>query len=417
MPVAIAIWHVALEPGKPKTVIPQADVHVKFAAFGDALSASDASGRTSVKLTYSTPAAVDSDQEDEEDEEDDEGKLSGAPATTFLCSLTPGSCETQVFDLVLERDEEYVFEAVGKNTIYLNGNYVDQVPPDQPPFNEEEEYSEEEDAFDLNEVSSDVAYSGDEYDDEDEDADRFEEIVDAPESSKKLKRARDDATDDGDEAPTLIPAEGAKVSKAEKKKLAKKLKTVNGEAVAVESTVTKTETTPVGKDKAAEKKAEKKEGKKEDKKEDKKEEKTEEKKGKKEKKDKGKDKDVDAGKKTDEPKKAEPEAKTLPGGLIVKDYKVGTGKQAKAGSRLSMRYIGKLTNGKEFDKNVKGQPFSFKLGAGEVIKGWDQGLIGIQIGGERELTVPPALAYGKQKLPGIPPNSTLKFEVKCLAIN
>ncbi|EIW82615.1 hypothetical protein CONPUDRAFT_80896 [Coniophora puteana RWD-64-598 SS2] len=400
MPVAIAIWHVALEPGKPKTVIPQADINIKFAAFGDVLAASGASGRSSVKFTYTTPAAVDSDDEADEDEDDDEeGGMTGKPATTFLCALTPGTCETQVFDLVLERDEEYIFEVVGKNTVYLNGNYVDQVPPDQPPFDEEEEYSDEEAAFNLEDVSSDVEYAADDLEEEDEDADRFEEIADSPkQSTKKLKRAREEAMDE-DEAPELVPADGAKLSKTQQKK-AKKLKAEGGKAVAVEATTTTTKTETAPKDKVADKKDEKKE---------KKEKK--DKKGK----DKADEKEKDKKDKKDDAKA--PESKTLPGGLIVKDYKVGTGKQAKTGSRVSMRYIGKLTNGKEFDKNVKGSPFSFKLGVGEVIKGWDQGLIGVQVGGERELTIPPALAYGKQKLPGIPPNSTLKFEVKCLSIS
>jgi len=77
-----------------------------------------------------------------------------------------------------------------------------------------------------------------------------------------------------------------------------------------------------------------------------------------------------------------------------------------------MRYIGKLENGEIFDSNTKGKPFTFRLGAGEVIKGWDQGLEGMKLGGERLLIIPPSLGYGKRKMDGIPPNSTLRFEVK-----
>jgi FK506-binding nuclear protein len=77
-----------------------------------------------------------------------------------------------------------------------------------------------------------------------------------------------------------------------------------------------------------------------------------------------------------------------------------------------MRYIGKLTNGKVFDKNVSGKPFNFRLGAGEVIKGWDQGIVGMKLGGERKLTIPAPLAYGKRGAPPqIPGNATLVFEV------
>jgi len=71
-------------------------------------------------------------------------------------------------------------------------------------------------------------------------------------------------------------------------------------------------------------------------------------------------------------------------------------------SKLTARYIGKLTNGKQFDSNTAGSPFTFVLGRGEVIKGWDQGLNGMAVGGERKLSIPANLAYGKQKLPGIP---------------
>lgn len=89
-----------------------------------------------------------------------------------------------------------------------------------------------------------------------------------------------------------------------------------------------------------------------------------------------------------------------------------------------MRYVGKLMNGSIFDSNTKGKPFSFRLGKGEVIKGrssaltsgWDQGVKGMQVGGERRLVCPPALAYGRTKLPGIPANSTLIFDVKLLEI-
>lgn len=103
-------------------------------------------------------------------------------------------------------------------------------------------------------------------------------------------------------------------------------------------------------------------------------------------------------------------------GVTVDDRKLGTGPAAKKGSRLEMRYIGKLENGKVFDSNKSGKPFSFKVGAGEVIKGWDLGLVGMSAGGERRLTIPASLAYGSKKLPGIPANSKLIFDVKCLAV-
>lgn len=103
-------------------------------------------------------------------------------------------------------------------------------------------------------------------------------------------------------------------------------------------------------------------------------------------------------------------------GVSVDERKVGNGPAAKKGSKLEMRYIGKLDNGKQFDANKSGKPFSFKLGVGEVIKGWDIGLAGISAGGERRLIIPAHLAYGKKALPGIPANSKLTFDIKCLAV-
>ncbi|ELU06936.1 hypothetical protein CAPTEDRAFT_159257, partial [Capitella teleta] len=77
---------------------------------------------------------------------------------------------------------------------------------------------------------------------------------------------------------------------------------------------------------------------------------------------------------------------------------------------VKVNYVGKLTSGKVFDSSTK-KPFGFKLGMNEVIKGWDAGVAGMKVGGRRKLTIPPKFAYGNQKLPGIPANSTLVFDV------
>lgn len=103
-------------------------------------------------------------------------------------------------------------------------------------------------------------------------------------------------------------------------------------------------------------------------------------------------------------------------GVTVDDRKIGTGPAAKKGSRVEMRYIGKLKDGKVFDSNKSGKPFSFKLGTGEVIQGWDIGIAGISAGGERRLTIPANLGYGKQKSGPIPANSELTFDVKCISV-
>src|SRR5688572_10240845 len=101
------------------------------------------------------------------------------------------------------------------------------------------------------------------------------------------------------------------------------------------------------------------------------------------------------------------------------DLVVGQGDEAKSGKRVSVHYTGTLTNGKKFDSSLdRGKPFSFTLGAGEVIKGWDQGVAGMKVGGKRKLTIPPDLGYGARGAGGglIPPNATLVFEVELLEV-
>ncbi len=111
-------------------------------------------------------------------------------------------------------------------------------------------------------------------------------------------------------------------------------------------------------------------------------------------------------------------AVTTPSGLKYEDLVVGTGPMPKQGATVIVHYTGWLTNGKEFDSSVdRNQPFSFVLGRGQVIKGWDEGVASMRVGGKRKLTIPPELAYGSKGFPGaIPPNSTLVFEVRLLKI-
>jgi FKBP-type peptidyl-prolyl cis-trans isomerase len=105
--------------------------------------------------------------------------------------------------------------------------------------------------------------------------------------------------------------------------------------------------------------------------------------------------------------------------LKIEELAPGAGAEAKTGQTVSVHYTGWLITGKKFDSSHdRGEPLEFQLGAGRVIKGWDQGVTGMKVGGKRKLTIPPELAYGERGFPGaIPPNSTLVFEVELVDVS
>jgi len=110
---------------------------------------------------------------------------------------------------------------------------------------------------------------------------------------------------------------------------------------------------------------------------------------------------------------------STPSGLKYIEIKEGTGAQPQAGQTVSVHYTGTLEDGTKFDSSRdRNQPFSFKLGAGQVIKGWDEGLSTMKVGGQRQLIIPPGLGYGSRGAGGvIPPNATLIFDVELLKIS
>jgi FKBP-type peptidyl-prolyl cis-trans isomerase len=129
-------------------------------------------------------------------------------------------------------------------------------------------------------------------------------------------------------------------------------------------------------------------------------------------------------KKVDEPPPTDfkpSQAEPLPPGpdkLQTTDEVVGTGALANTGDTVSVHYTGTLMNGKKFDSSRdKNQPFEFTLGKGNVIKGWDQGVVGMKVGGKRKLVIPSAMGYGERgSPPNIPPNAGLKFDVELLEV-
>lgn len=105
--------------------------------------------------------------------------------------------------------------------------------------------------------------------------------------------------------------------------------------------------------------------------------------------------------------------------LKIEDIKVGSGSaQVKSGDTISIHYKGILTDGTQFDSSYdRGEPFQTQIGVGQVIRGWDEGVIGMKVGGKRKLTIPPDMGYGAAGQGSIPPNSTLIFEVELMGIN
>jgi FKBP-type peptidyl-prolyl cis-trans isomerase FkpA len=125
-----------------------------------------------------------------------------------------------------------------------------------------------------------------------------------------------------------------------------------------------------------------------------------------------------AAKKADGPTAVSGKPITTASGLQYWEIKKGTGKLAQAGKKVSVHYTGWLTDGKEFDSSRDaGEPIQFQLGIGQVIKGWDEGVAGMKVGGKRQLRIPPELGYGPRGAgSAIPPNATLVFDVELMDV-
>ncbi|KAF9138376.1 peptidylprolyl isomerase fpr4 [Mortierella sp. GBA39] len=388
----LGFWGLTILPDKTYTQIVDNSFKVSMAALDEETKP----GRTSLRVSVNNKSQV-------------------------LCSLIPGSVDQQKLDLAFAEGEEITFSVTGDNVVHLSGNYLpdtdaqdgdededdydeedddmyagygqdddgnivisqgtkrladligdedeDEDSEDDPDFTGEDDEEDEDDSDDDDDEESSNPYAaqagGDEDDSEEEDDDEDdEEEIDGDDDEEEIDGDddededgdddEDDSEDDEDEEPEPVKKEVAPATKKQK--------------------VSEEKAIPIKPKKEA----------------------------------------IPA-KAKEEPKKAH--KKTLPNGLVIEDTKAGEGARAKSGKKIGMRYIGRLENGKVFDKNTSGKPFSFKLGAGEVIKGWDFGIQGMQLNGERRLTIPPALAYGAQGAPpDIPRNATLVFEVKLVSL-
>ncbi|KAL1847933.1 peptidylprolyl isomerase fpr3 [Paecilomyces lecythidis] len=323
-----------------------------------------------------------------DDDDDDESDESLELEEIVVCTLDPERQCQQPLDITVSEDERVFFKVTGTHTVFLTGNYVIPTDDGRRPYDEDED--DEEDEYDLSpdEDELDLEDLMDEDDEEDEldglenpriteiDSDEEEEAPKLVEAKGKNKRAAESLDD------LVAKDKAATNGETLSKKQQKKLKKNNGEAAPVEEAKKETKSdkkvqfaknleqgpTPSGQDKKSSEKTTGSLGLKEI------------------------------------------------NGVKIDDKKLGKGPVAKAGNTVAMRYIGKLEDGKVFDANKKGKPFTFKLGKGEVIKGWDIGIAGMAAGGERRIFIPPHLAYGKKGVPGIPPNAKLTFDVKLLEI-
>ncbi|KAJ3144263.1 peptidylprolyl isomerase fpr4 [Geranomyces variabilis] len=323
-----------------------------------------------------------------------------------ICSLTPGKTEQQVLDLTFLEGEEITFKTTGPCDIDLTGNNLVFA-------GDEGEDDEDYDSEDSEEGRFMEFGSGDEDDeDEEEESSADEEELQAqmqaaiaamngkrkagavlPASAKKAKITEvveEEMKQEAPATPAQTKKQAAAAKKAEAAAAASAKKDVKKEPATPAAAAKKAETPlsakAVAKTAAA-------------------------------------TNQTAASPAASTPAKSTPATtpkstkKTLANGLIIEDVTEGNGPKAKNGKKVGVRYIGRLTNGKVFDSNTKGAPFKFKLGAGDVIKGWDLGVAGMSVGGTRKLTIPAALAYGpKGAPPDIPGHATLEFEVKLMEV-
>ncbi|KAL8871268.1 MAG: hypothetical protein Q9174_002866 [Haloplaca sp. 1 TL-2023] len=360
----------------------------------------------------------DSDEEEDGDHDDDMEEV-------VVCTLDP----QKPLDLVIGENQRAFFKVTGTHAIYLTGNYV--IPAEGGHGHSSDDDMDEEDFYNLppDEDELDAEDESDELDDLedpriteiDSDEDKAPKLVKkdvAPQKGKNKRPAEDPeeeaASLDDIMAKSLKPEPLTNGETKLSKKQMKKLKNNAGKAVEAgldNKNVTKDG--PPAKDSPTaktDKKVQFAENLEQGPSKNSGNSKVDAKAGAKESKTANKDSSKTSGENT-QPSLG---VKTLQGGVKIDDRKLGTGPACKKGNKVEMRYIGKLTDGKVFDANKSGAPFKFTLGKGEVIKGWDIGVAGMAVGGERRVEVPANLAYGSKSQPGIPANSPLRFDVKML---
>ncbi|KAF7531493.1 hypothetical protein G7054_g8843 [Neopestalotiopsis clavispora] len=332
-----------------------------------------ANGKKGKKAAKGKEPATSSDDDEEDSEDDDEGY---DLEEFVICTLDTERNYQQAIDITIGPKEKVFFRVVGTHSIHLTGNYIIE------DIDEDEDDEDEEDYDDFpNELEE---MYGEGSDSEEDELDGLEDPriteVDSEEEAPKLAQTKKGknkraAEEEAESLDAMIAKADAAEDKSKKQQ--KKLKNNKGEAVETKAKESPKDAKKVQFAKNLEQ--------------------------------------GPTGPAANAEKGAAPGVKVVQG-VTIDDRKIGKGRPAKNGNKVGVRYIGKLQDGKVFDSNKKGKPFTFGLGKGEVIKGWEIGLEGMQVGGERRITIPPKLAYGSRSQPGIPGNSTLVFDIKLLEI-
>ena len=348
-------WGIELEPSKPQTVTPKYPLHITKCILGSSATAEEKeNARTIVKC-----------QSGEENK-----------TPYVIASLRLGAKEQTSLDLVFEPEVPIVLSTSGPSKVNLVGFYITSFDHDdeEDDFDDEEEFEEEEDEDEDDEDDEEDAnlkalLRDEELDDDEEDFDPNED-----EKANKEERMRDIIDD--------------KIFKTELKAEKRQLKEKKEEEEEEEE---EAPAKPSKKVQKVEKKAEKPQKA-------------------------AKEPEKKQQQQQQQKKSTGYEPQKFSNGLIVQDIVVGKGAKPVRGHMIVMNYVGRLKNGKVFDSSSKANPFKFKFGVGQVIKGWDIGINGMQVGGKRKLTIPPSLGYGNQRVGPIPANSTLIFDVELLAV-
>lgn len=315
---------------------------------------------------------------------DSEGDLDDDVSEFVICTLSPTTSFQQAIDITINPDEEVYFVVTGSYSIHLSGNYVEH-PADLSDSEDDDEYIHgNDDEYDLT-PDEDELIDLEDLEDEEDIEGKIQELVDEDDEKSTKKRSIEEEPKQSKKSKK----ETKKEKEDKKVQFTKELEQGPTGSTLVEKSAEPTEKKSK-KEKAKEAKAKKDANKAE------------------------KEATKESAKEEGSEKKFT--TKTLLGGVITEDRKVGKGSQAKGGNKVGIRYIGKLKNGKVFDKNTSGKPFVFNLGKGECIKGFDLGVAGMTVGGERRVVIPAKMGYGSQALPGIPANSELTFDIKLVSL-